>query len=165
MSADRQVWNPVTGWWENVEQPRSVTILATAAHLLTALAGLAVIVFPPPFLAAGLGDGFLTFYWGILLLLGGTIGGMSVLPRLYIAERLGLAAMALALLLYVVAMGELQRRVGWDTNLAYQAALNLALGLHLAIRWERVRYGMKNDTDMKGLDTGPVKRTSQRRRR
>lgn len=162
---ERQVWNPVTGWWENVEQPRSVTVLATGAHLLTALAGLSVIVSPPPFLSAGLGDGFLTVYWGALLLVGGFTGAASVLPRLYALERVGLAAMGLALLLYVFAMGELQRRVGWDTNLTYQALLNLALGLHVAIRWERVRHGMKDNTDTKHLNTGPLDRTTKRRRR
>lgn len=166
MIMERQVWNPVTGWWENVEQPRSVTVLATGAHLLTALAGLSVIVSPPPFLSAGLGDGFLTFYWGVLLLVGGLTGAASVLPRLYVLERVGLAAIGLALLLCVFAMGELQRRVGWDTNLAYQALLNLALGLHVAIRWERVRHGMKeNNTDTKHLNTGPTRHVTRRRRR
>lgn len=164
MTVERQVWNPVTGWWENVEQPRSVTILATGAHLLTALAGLAVILFPPPFLSAGLGDGFLTVYWGALLLFGGLLGAFSVLPRLYALERVGLAAMGLALVLYIFAMGELQRLVGWDTNLVYQLLLNLALGLHVAIRWERVRHGMKDNTDTKHLNTGPTRTTKRRRR-
>lgn len=161
---ERQVWNPVTGWWENVPTPKSVSVLATAAHFLTALAGLAVIVFPPVFLSAGLGDGLLTFYWGGLLLAGGVTAGFSVLPGAYWAERIGLAAMALALVLYVVAMVELQVAHGPETNVVYQALLNLVLGLHVAIRWERVRHGMREASIPPDLNTGPMDEVKRRRR-
>ena len=162
---ERQVWNPVTGWWENVPTPRSVSVLATAAHFVTALAGLVVILQPPLFLAAGLGDGLLTYYWGGLLLAGGLVSGFAVLPGAYWAERIGLAAMGLALVLYVVAMVDLQLLQGAATNVTYQALLNLVLGLHIVIRWERVRYGMREASDPENLNTGPIGHTTGRRRR
>lgn len=138
---DKQVRNPVTGWWETVRPPRSVAILATIAHLLVALAGLSVILSPPLFLAAGLGDGFLTVYWGSLLLFGGVVGALAVVPAADWAERIALAAMGLALLLYVVAMVELDARTA--TNISYQAALNMALLFHVLIRAERIRHSIR----------------------
>lgn len=139
---DRQVRNPVTGWWENLPEPRRVAVWHTVFYALMAVAGVSVLVDPPTFLTLGLGGHVLTTFWAGLLVLGGVVGTPSVLPGAYWAERIALAAVGLALVLYIVAMAELQSNV--PINVAYQTVINAALGTQLIVRWERIRHGLRD---------------------
>jgi hypothetical protein len=139
---ERQVKNPITGWWENQPVPRGVILYVTAAYGFIVASGVSVLLNAPGFLSLGLGGGLLTTYWGGLLVFGGVIGATSAPFGAYWAERIALAALGLALLMYVFAMLELQRQV--PSNISYQAWLNVALALHIGVRLERVRHGMKD---------------------
>lgn len=137
---DKQRRNPITGWWETMPEPRAVPLLLTVFYGIVLAAGLSAVLVPPAFLSFGLGGGLATLVWGGLLAFGGAVGVPSVIPGAYWAERIAVAAVGLAVLLYAVAVFELQRYT--DSNVVYQGLINLGLLVHVLIRAARIRHGL-----------------------
>ena len=91
-------------------------------------------------------------------MVGDTESGFVQIALAFVTERIALAAQGLAVLIYVAAMIDLQRLVA--ANITYQVWLLVMLLLHVLIRFERVRHGMR---DPERTTTGSLPR--QRRRR
>lgn len=137
MGKDRQVRNPVTGWWETVPDPRAVPVLVALSYVFMVAGGVEVLLDAPAFLAVALGGYPLTTYWGALLVFGGLLGVPSALLGNPWVERVALAALGLAMAMYVVGTVELAAHTNGAVQ--YQSWLTLALVAHLAVRVERIR--------------------------
>ena len=137
----RQVKNPVTGWWENLPDPRWVTPIHAVFYALMIFTGLSALGVTPRFLEIGLGDILLSF-WAGLLIVGGSIGIPAVLGGWNIVERFSVLMIGLAVILYIATIVSLQTVVG--QNLAWRVTMDAGLICHLLIRWIRVKNGIRD---------------------
>ncbi|MGO4143810.1 hypothetical protein AB4Y77_01885 [Paenarthrobacter sp. YAF11_1] len=71
--------------WLKVQEPRALSVIYFFAYLAIGLLGLFVAT-DPPRTVSGLGSA-LMIWWGALLLFGGALGSIAVLPGIWWLER------------------------------------------------------------------------------
>ena len=121
--------------WLRIQEPRIITILQAVVYTCAALGGILALSSPPPTIAQTAGQG-LTFYWAVLLILGGVLGAITALPGWWLLERAAVLACSGALLIYGV---NLMFRSGeYNTNLLSSMFLILVGVLHFVIRGFRI---------------------------
>jgi len=72
--------------WLKVQEPRALSVIYFFAYLVISVMGLAVAIDPPRAVQSATGGG-LMIIWGALLLVGGALGSISVLPGIWWLER------------------------------------------------------------------------------
>lgn len=72
--------------WLKVQEPRALSVIYFFAYLAIGLLGLFVATDPPRTVQSSLGQG-LMIWWGVLLVFGGALGSVSVLPGIWWMER------------------------------------------------------------------------------
>jgi hypothetical protein len=72
--------------WLKVQEPRALSVIYFFAYLAVSVMGLAVAIDPPRAVQSATGGG-LMIAWGALLLVGGALGSVSVLPGIWWLER------------------------------------------------------------------------------
>lgn len=123
--------------WLKVQEPRVVTVAQFFVYLFAALGGIFALQQPPPSIEATAGQG-LTFYWSILLLGGGMIGMVTVLPGWWIFERAAAIACAGAALIYGLNL-VLKTSNGGTSSVLSSACIILIVVLHFILRWFHIR--------------------------
>jgi len=72
--------------WLKVQEPRALSVIYFFAYLVISVMGLAVAIDPPRAVQSATGTA-LMIVWGTLLLVGGALGSISVLPGIWWLER------------------------------------------------------------------------------
>jgi hypothetical protein len=72
--------------WLKVQEPRALSVIYFFAYLVVSVMGLAVAIDPPRAVQSATGTA-LMIIWGVLLLVGGALGSISVLPGIWWLER------------------------------------------------------------------------------
>jgi hypothetical protein len=133
-SSRAQEWTVAV--WLRIQEPRIVSVIQFFVYLAAAASGLAAVLSPPRSIEATAGAG-LTLYWAWLLLLGGSLGAIAVLPGIWWLERSAVLACAGAALIYGVNIFALH--LTESGNRLVQLFMILIVALHFATRWFRIR--------------------------
>ena len=72
--------------WLRVQEPRALSAIYFFAYLVISILGLAVVIDPPRTIQSSIGHALL-IAWGTMLLIGGALGSVSVLPGIWWMER------------------------------------------------------------------------------
>lgn len=88
--------------WLKVQEPRALSVIYFFAYLAISVLGLAVAIDPPRSVQSSIGS--LVIVWGALLLIGGAIGSVSVLPGIWWLERAATGFCMTAISIYGVAV-------------------------------------------------------------
>jgi hypothetical protein len=72
--------------WLRVQEPRALSVIYFFAYIAIGVLGLAVVTDPPRTVQTSLGHTLL-IAWGAMLLIGGGLGTVSVLPGIWWLER------------------------------------------------------------------------------
>lgn len=122
--------------WLRIQEPRIVTILQFFIYLCAMASGYFALMNPPRSIEATAGPG-LTFYWSILLLGGGVLGAITVLPGWWLFERAATIACFGAATIYgfnIFTLNSIE-----SGNRLPQLFMILIAVLHFAARWFRIR--------------------------
>lgn len=96
----------ITSLWLKVQEPRALSAIYFFAYLAISVVGLAVVMDPPRSIQNSLGQG-LMIGWGALLLIGGLLGAVSVLPGIWWLERAATGFCMTAITIYLIAVAAL----------------------------------------------------------
>lgn len=123
--------------WQRVTEPRHLK--AAYAIFYTVVIGLGVIalVAPPQSISGELGP-ILTTTWGILALVGGAGGLLTVFPGWWFAERLSIVIIWCALGMYLLVVIVLQVTAESGARWAQMSIFVLAAGVFY-VRWYEIR--------------------------
>jgi len=72
--------------WLKIQEPRALSVIYFFAYVAISLLGLFVATDPPRTVQSSLGNPLMV-WWGVLLLVGGVLGSVSVLPGIWWLER------------------------------------------------------------------------------
>ncbi|AIX99759.1 hypothetical protein ART_0161 [Arthrobacter sp. PAMC 25486] len=122
--------------WLRIQEPRIVTVIQFFIYLAATAGGLSAVLFPPRSIEATAGAG-LTLYWAWLLLLGGVLGAVAVLPGIWWLERSAVIACIGASLIYGVNI--LALHLSESGNRLVQFFMIVIVALHFGARWFRIR--------------------------
>ncbi|MHA7270391.1 hypothetical protein [Arthrobacter sp. HLT1-20] len=122
--------------WLRIQEPRIITVIQFGVYLAAAAGGLSAVVSPPHSIEATAGTG-LTIYWAWLLLLGGVLGAVAVLPGIWWLERSAVLACLGASLIYGV--NTLALHLSDPGNRLVQLFMIVIVSLHFITRWLRIR--------------------------
>lgn len=122
--------------WLRIQEPRIVTILQFFIYLCAMAAGYFALQSPPRSIEATAGSG-LTFYWSILLLGGGILGAVTVLPGWWLFERAATIACFGAASIYGINIYSLHATE--SGNRLPQLFMIMIVALHFTTRWFRIR--------------------------
>ncbi|WGM21873.1 hypothetical protein QEH68_06780 [Paenarthrobacter sp. OM7] len=92
--------------WLKVQEPRALSAIFFFAYLVISVLGLAVAIDPPRSIQSSIGQGLMVG-WGALLLIGGVLGSISVLPGIWWMERAATGFCMTAIGIYGVAVAGL----------------------------------------------------------
>jgi hypothetical protein len=92
--------------WLRVQEPRALSVIYFFAYIAIGVLGLAVVTDPPRTVQTALGHTLL-IAWGTMLLIGGGLGTISVLPGIWWLERAASGFCMTALAVYGVAIAAL----------------------------------------------------------
>lgn len=123
--------------WLRIQEPRIITILQFFIYLSTLAAGSAAVFYPPK-AVEGLLGGALTAAWAIMLLLGGLIGSIAVLPGIWWVERMAIPLCVAGLAMYAGTI-LMSHRPGNDSYLV-QLFMIVGFMLGFGARWVRIRH-------------------------
>lgn len=122
--------------WLRIREPRIISVTQFFIYLAATGGGLSAVLSPPRSIEATAGAG-LTFYWAILLLVGGVLGAVAVLPGIWWLERSAVLACLGASLIYSVNVISLQ--ISESGNRLVQLSMLTIVALHFVTRWFRIR--------------------------
>lgn len=122
--------------WLRIQEPRIVSVIQFFVYLAAMAGGLAAVLSPPRSIEATAGAG-ITFYWAWLLLVGGTVGAVAVLPGVWWLERSAVLACTGAALIYAVNI--LALHVAENGNRLVQLFMIIIVALHFTKRWFSIR--------------------------
>lgn len=87
--------------WLRVQEPRALSAIYFFAYLVISILGLAVVIDPPRTVQSSIGH-VLLIGWGSMLLVGGLLGTISVLPGIWWMERAATGFCMTAIAIYGV---------------------------------------------------------------
>lgn len=122
--------------WLRIQEPRIVSVIQFFVYLCAAAAGICAVMYPPKSIEATAGIS-LTIYWAWLLLIGGVIGALAVLPGVWWLERSAVLACLGASLIYAVNIFALH--LSESGNRLVQLFMIGIVALHFTTRWFRIR--------------------------
>ncbi|GMA31616.1 hypothetical protein [Litorihabitans aurantiacus] len=122
--------------WRRVHEPRAISVLYLVQYLTLTAAGGYALWRPPSSIEGAYGAGAMLTL-AALLVVGGLIGAIAVLPGKYELERLAVIGVALASLIYVIVIVGLHATS--SGNRLLQAGFVAVVLLHQGVRWVRIK--------------------------
>lgn len=122
--------------WARIQEPKVITVYQFVIYVVVTLTGLAAWFFPPTSIEGAIGP-VLTQMFAGLLVTGGLLGSIAVLPGIWWLERAGVLACATGALIYggvVLSLHVTQS----GSRLVQLGVITWAL-LSIAQRWHRIR--------------------------
>lgn len=123
--------------WMKIQEPRALSVIYFLAYLVISVVGLAVAIDPPRTIQNSIGHG-LMIGWGGLLLLGGILGAVTVLPGVWWLERSAAIACMTAIVIYGATVAGLPV-TQFSTRIATLGFLAFAV-LAFATRLVKIRH-------------------------
>ncbi len=127
----------VRALWDRITEPRHLKVLYAVIYAIAAATGGIALVWPPQSVEGALGD-VLAAVWAILLLAGGVLGLVTVLPGWWALERLGIALVLCGIGIFAVVLaGARTNEPGaWAALLGFTVLSACTFVLRLiSIRW------------------------------
>lgn len=122
--------------WLRVNEPRKISTYYFVAYVILAAVGAYAFISPPGTIAGAIGDTAMALL-SALLVVGGVIGLIAVLPGKYWLERLGVMSISLASVIYLFIILTLHTTT--PGNRLLQAGYVAFVLLLQGVRWERVK--------------------------
>ena len=128
--------------WDMIVSPKHMSVAYFGIYIVTVAGGMVSVFIPPVTLHHELGP-VLTFVWGSMILVGGMIGLMSVLPGWWWLERLGIILAVTGIGIYFAIVTYLQINSYWAPGSAgsrlTQMAITILAASVFGIRWLFIR--------------------------
>lgn len=124
--------------WLKIQEPRIVSVIQFFVYLLALAAGWAALAKPPRSVEVTAGQG-LTFYWSIMLICGGVLGAITVLPGWWLFERAATIACLGSTVIYGVTIWSSHVAGSGSGNRIPQLCMVLIVAAHFAKRWFSIR--------------------------
>lgn len=122
--------------WLKIHEPRVVHVVQCAIYLVTLAVGVVALVAPPTSIEGAVGE-MLTVVWALSLIIGGALGAATVLPGIWLLERLAVIACGTGAAMYGSVVLNLHFSEGG--NRLPQAGMIAIVLLSFVQRWARIR--------------------------
>lgn len=122
--------------WLRIQEPRIVSLLQFVVYLAAIAAGTSALLDPPRSIEGAMGP-LLTTLWTAMLIGGGTLGAVGVLPGIWWVERPAVILCFGAAVIYAVTV--LGLNAATPGNRLVQVFMVAIVALHFAARWFRIR--------------------------
>ncbi len=123
--------------WQRITEPRHLKVTYAAFYVVAIAFGCLALFAPPQSISGELGPS-LTIVWGILAIIGGTGGMLTVFPGWWFAERLSIVLIWLALGIYLLIVAILQATADSGSRWPQMMLFLFAGGLFY-VRWHLIR--------------------------
>jgi hypothetical protein len=123
--------------WESVTEPRHIKATYACVYLLVLTTGIATLLGPPRSIEGQLGT-VLTVLWSVFLVVGGTVGAVTVLPGWWWAERMGIILTSTGIGIYGLVV--LTLHLTQEGSRLTQLGMILLAWSVLVVRWVLIRH-------------------------
>lgn len=120
-----------------IAEPRHVKVTYALIYTAVVTTGIATLLDPPRSIEGQLGTA-LTVIWSVFLIIGGTVGALTVLPGWWWAERLGIILTTTGITIYAVVVLSLHI-IAEGSRLTQLGMILLASSVFI-VRWVLIRH-------------------------